>query len=234
MSTLAKFHSVMAPFLRGESTAAEVERLLGPSPSGTARLALYPLLVRRQATGLVDHFFRALAAALELDTPGAFARLRDAYLVAHPPKSWEPNENLRAFPAFVMAWHGAPLWAPEMADYAWARFVAMHADRVPGDVGLERVVFVRHYTHDVLAASRANESTTGASRTPRPAPETLVFARHAASPWRHLVTLTPSVAALFALLGASGEVLPPLPPGVTEADLALELAALRQAGILGP
>jgi hypothetical protein len=230
VSSLAKFHSVMAPFLRGESTAADVERLLGPSPSGTARLALYPLLVRRQATGLVDHFFRALAAALEVDTPGAFARLRDAYLVGHPPKSWEPNENLRAFPAFVSAWQGAPSWAAEMADYAWARFVAMHADRVSGDVGLERAVFVRHYTHDVLAASRANESTTGASRTPRPAPETLVFARHAAE--GHLVTLTPSVAALFALLGASGEVLPPLPPGVTEADLALELAALRKAGIL--
>jgi hypothetical protein len=230
VSSLAKFHSVMAPFLRGESTAADVERLLGPSPSGTARLALYPLLVRRQATGLVDHFFRALAAALELDTPGAFARLRDAYLVAHPPKSWEPNENLRAFPAFVTAWHGAPSWAREMADYAWARFVAMHADRVPGDVGLERAVFVRHYTHDVSAASRANESTTGASRTPRLAPETLVFARHAAE--GNLVTLTPSVAALFALLDASGEVLPPLPPGVTEADLALELAALRKAGIL--
>lgn len=232
MSDLAKFHAVMAPFLRGEITAADVERELGPSPSGTARLALYPRLVRRQATGLVDHFFRALAAALELETPGVFARLRDAYLLAHAPTSWEPNENLRAFPAFVTAWPEAPPWAAEMADYAWSRFVAMHADRVPGDVGLERAVFVRHYTHDVVAASRANESATGEPRAPRTAPQTLVFARHAAE--GHLVTLTPSVAALFALLGASGETLPPLPAGLAAADLPRELAALREAGILAP
>ncbi len=230
--TLAKFHAVMAPFLRGEISAAEVEQLLGPSPSGTERLALYPRLVRRQWTGTIDHFFRALARALELVAPGAFPAMRDAYLEAHPPASWEPNENLRAFTPFVKSRAGIPPWAPEMADYAWSRFLAMHADVVSGDVGLERAIFVRHYTHDVVATSLANESATGGASVPRLAPGTFVFARHVTR--GHLVTLTPSVAALFALLRAAGETLPPLPDGLFAEDLDRELVALHDAGIVAP
>jgi hypothetical protein len=231
MTDLALFHATMGPFLRGEISAEEVERRLGPSPSGTARLALYPRLVQRQARGLVDHFFRGLAAALEAASSTAFPRLRDAYLEARPPASWEPNANLAAFPAFVRDAPDVPAWAFEMADFAWARFVAIHAEHVAGEVGLERSVFVRHYSHDVVAASATNEGKgVGHRCVPPPTPRTVLFARHTTT--GRFVVVTPSVGALFALLRAAGDELPPLPPVLTSAMLDDELAALRARGLL--
>lgn len=234
MTSLARFHETMGPFLRGEISADEVERRLGPSPSGTARLALYPMLVQRQSRGLVDHFYRGLAAALEATGSASFARLRDAYLAAHPPQSWEPNANLAAFPAFVRAATDAPAWAFEMADFAWSRFLALHAEHVAGDVGLERAIFVRHYTHDVVAASTTNERRSGSApehpAIPSFGARTIVFARHATD--GHVVVVTPSLGALYALLRASGEELPPLPAGLTSAVLDEELLALRSRGLL--
>lgn len=227
MSSLARFHETMALFLRGDISAAEVEQRLGPSPSGTARLALYPRLIRRQSTGLVDHFFRSLGAALEGHQRGSFGILRDAFLAAHPPTSWEPNENLRPFAEFVRAYPRAPEWAFEIADFTWSKFLAIHAERTAGEVGLDRVVFVRHYRYDVTSDSNDPSS---ARRTPLLAPRTVVFARHPQT--GRIVFVTPSVAALFALLRASGESLPPMPPGVGPAELDRELVALRDAGIL--
>jgi len=227
MSVLVRFHEAMAPFLRGDISAAELEQRLGPSPSGTSRLALYPRLVRRQSTGLVDHFFRALAAALERHEPGSFSLLRDAFLAAYPLSSWEPNENLRPFAPFVKTYPNLPEWAFELADFTWSRFLAAHADRTTGEVGLDLAVFVRHYRYDVASAF---DEATPSTRALVLAPRTMVFARHRRT--GRLVFVTPSVAALYALLGASGEELPPLPTGIGPHDVDRELLALREAGIL--
>lgn len=220
----------MSDFVSGRVGVERVEALLGPSPSGTKRLALYPTLVRRQWNGVVDHFYRALASIANHTHPGRFARLRDGYLEAHPPAHWEPNRNVLGLPAYLEALGDVPpLWI-ELADFAVCRFKVMHADH--SDVPrLDETLFVRHYEHDVSLVSAVVEREGGASVPDvQVAPRTIVFGRHVRT--GRLVVTTPSFAALIALGRLAGESIPALPAGLTEAQVEHERGALAELGLI--
>lgn len=227
MSCLADFFAEMDPFLRGERSAEEVLARLGPSPSGVRRFALYAELVRRQRRGIIDHFYRPVAAAAEAKETGLFGRLRDAYLVQHPPAHWTPNEAARAFPGFLAE---QPVVDPQLvslADYAWARFSVMHAAHRPGDLGVEAAILVRHYDWDVATYSEAVER--GAEDVElRATPRTLLLGRHRSL--STLVVLTPSLAALIAMAVASGR-RPAIPAGLSAAMVEEEARALEARGL---
>lgn len=225
--SLAAFFAEMDPFLRGERSAEEVLARLGPSSSGVARFALYAELVRRQRRGIIDHFYRPVAAAAEAKEKGLFARLRDAYLREHPPTHWTPNEAARAFPGFLAEQEASDLQLVALADYAWARFSVMHAEHRPGELGVDDAILVRHYEWDVATYSEAVEHGTGdieLDATPR----TLLLGRHRSA--STLVVLTPSLAALIAMAVASGR-RPVLPAGLTAAVVEDEARALEARGL---
>jgi hypothetical protein len=227
VSSLATFFAEMDPFLRGERSAEEVLARLGPSSSGVQRFALYAELVRRQRRGIIDHFYRAVAAAAEAEDAGLFGRLRDAYLQLHPPAHWTPNEAARAFPGFLAAQVTASPQLVSLADYAWARFSVMHAEHRPGDLGVDEAILVRHYEWDVATYSDAVERGMGdveLGTTPR----TLLLGRHRGA--ATLVVLTPSVAALVAMAVASGR-RAAFPESLTAAMVEEEARALEARGL---
>ncbi|HSO32607.1 MAG TPA: hypothetical protein VLT33_08825 [Labilithrix sp.] len=227
MTSLATFFAEMEPFLLGQRSASDVLDRLGPSPSGADRFALYAELVQRQRRGILDHFYRPVAAAAEARERGRFGRLRDAYLCAHPPRHWTPNEAARAFPGFLSQQADVGEDLVSLADYAWARFSVMHAPHRPEDVGLDEAVLVRHYEWDVATFSEAVERRL-AGVTLRAIPRTLLLGRHRSA--STLVVLTPSLGALLALAAASGRV-PALPDGLSSAMVVEEARALVERGL---
>lgn len=230
MSSFARFHETMADFMSGRIGAERVEEILGPSPSGTRRLALYPVLVRRQWNGVFDHFYRVLAQEVERSHPGRFARLRDDYLAARPPRHWEPNRNVLGLPSHLETQPDVPTLWLELADFTVCRFEAMHADRA--DVPrMDQDLFVRHYEHDVVGMTlRADRGETSSDPATNAAPRTVVFARHVRT-GRFVVT-TPSFAALVGLGRLAGEQVPDLPRGLTEQQVEQELRALAELGLI--
>lgn len=226
--SLAAFFAEMDPFLRGERSAEDVLARLGPSSSGVARFGLYAELVRRQRRGIIDHFYRPVAAAAEAQEKGLFGRLRDAYLLQHPPTHWAPNEAARAFPAFLTEQPVVDARLVALADYAWARFSVMHAAHRPGELGVDEAILVRHYAWDVAAYSDAVEQ--GAADVALEAtPRTLLLGRHRAAS-STLVVLTPSLAALIAMAVASGR-RPALPAGLTASMVEGEARELEARGL---
>lgn len=209
MKGLVEFFAAMEPFLLGERSAEDVLAQLGPSPSGSRRFALHAELVARQRRSVIDHFYRAVAAAAA--SPALFARLRDDYLRAHPPSHWSPSEAARAFPEFLSSRDDATGPLRALADFAWVRFAAMHAPHEDGSIGLDAALFVRHYDHDVRSFSdeveRLGRTPAQLSATPR----TLLVTRHRRE--GTLVVVTPSLASLVALAAAGGSL--SLPAGLT-------------------
>ncbi len=225
--TLAAFFAEMDPFLRGERSAEDVLARLGPSSSGIGRFALYAELVRRQRGGIIDHFYRPVAAAAEAKEKGLFGRLRDAYLRQYPPTHWTPNEAARAFPGFLAEQPVVDAQLVALADYAWARFSVMHAAHRPGELGVDDAILVRHYAWDVAAYSDAVEHGTGEAALDA-TPRTLLLGRHRRA--STLVVLTPSLAALIAMAVASGR-RPALPAGLTASVVEEEARDLEARGL---
>jgi hypothetical protein len=234
---LDRFFEAMLPFLERRASVEETVRVLGPSPSGNGRLALYPELVRRQKRSLLDHFFAAVRAACEAHEPGLWERLAEEYVRELAPRHWEPNHYAEPMLAFLAARQersGAlPPAAFELADFAWVRFSAMIAAHPEGaDPAIGRALFVRHYDHDVATYALAVES--GAPR-PAPGPErvatTLLVCRSRRS--GRLEIVRPSLAGLVALRRREAPDEPPRRPrGLTEDDVAREDAALVELGAL--
>lgn len=229
MSSLSRFHETMTDFMSGRIGAERVEEILGPSPSGTQRLALYPVLVRRQWNGVFDHFYRALGKEVERSHPGRFPRLRDDYLEACPPRHWEPNRNVLGLPAHLDTQPDVPMLWIELADFAVCRFEAMHADRT--DVPrMDQDLFVRHYEHDVVGTTLRIERGEASKEPSTKTPCTVVFARHVRT--GRLVVTTPSFAALVGLGRLAGEPVPALPRGLTDLHVEQELRALAELGLI--
>lgn len=230
----AEFLETMKRFFEGDLDAAGVESRLGKSASGTARLALYGALVRRQRVGLLDHFFRAARVAAETHARGTWADLLAEYLRSHRPDHWEPNRFAAPMVAFLeqrAADGGLPSFVFELADYAWIRYAASLAPH--GDVvTLGADVVVREYDHDVATYARDVEA---AGAPPRDVPERattiLLVCRSRVS--GKLETIRPSVAALLALGEHTTRIATrALPPGITADDVEAESRALVTLGVL--
>jgi hypothetical protein len=232
MTTLADFFTEMVPFLRGETSAEAVLERLGPSPSGTARFALYAELVARQRRAVIDHFYRAVAAAATFQKGDLFAQLRDDYLRSHPPGHWSPNQAARAFPAYLAGRSDLTPELAELADYAWIRYAAMHARHEDRTVGLDEAVFVRHYESDVVTfSSELDERGAGASLLSR-TPCTLLVARHRRA--GTLVITIPSLAALVSLATMTSDAgcAPTLPASLRWDDVMAGAEELEMLGVV--
>ena len=233
-STLDEFFRTMEPFLAGSLSAEEVEDRLGKSSSGTVRLALYPVLVRRQKRALLDHFFRSVACACDTET---WERLASTFLEAHAPDHWEPNHFAGRFVAHVEAAAGSgsglPEYLVELADNAWIRHSAMIAPAATDAcAGIGSRVFVRQYANGIPEYATAAE-TGGVEAGARPAhtPCTIAICRaHGRLTTTHL-----SLAALVAL-GRRDAHDPArrLPDGLCEEDITREDDALVAMGVLPP
>lgn len=196
---MERFFGVMSGFLAGDSTAADVERTLGPSASGTARLALYQELVTRQRRDVLDALFPAVSRACREIRAGLWDELTSAFTRQHPPTHWEPNRFGAAFSDFLADRREAdaslPAYLEELADYAFVRFAVSVAVEPSDGVGLDASLFVRRYEHDVVALTRAVDSAGATASTA--APCTLIVA------WSHtshaVIELSPSLAILAAI-----------------------------------
>jgi len=222
---LDSFITEFAALLNGKKSAIEVESVLGRSPLGTARLALYATLVARQQRGVIDEFYQAVKVADANSRKPRFAKWRDDFLEEHPPWHWAPARAAENFSAYLEL-HGAGVALVELADFAWARHVVLHAPAADDASGLA----VRHYTQGVRAFTLAVERDHRARGAPQQQPETWLLGRS-----RHthsLVALTPSVAALVVLQVLEDRAWSPELPDVPRADVLAEAAALEQHGLL--
>lgn len=226
-ASLESFFAAMGALLDGTISAAQCEAQLGPSPSGTARLALYPRLVARQATGALDGLFAATRVAGLTWDAERYRALQASYLVAHPPASWSPSEVAVGFADYLDA-RGAPRDLVELADYARVCRRVLAAPARDGTAGLAVV----HYQHAVREFALAVK--TGSITEGRPAPRatTWLLGRHRET--QRLVAITPSVPALVALQVLADGAWTSGLPAVERTHVRAEAAALVRLGLLAP
>lgn len=169
-SKLQTFFDHAGPFLvRGEGSAEAVEAVLGPSPSGTARLALYATLVERQQLEALEALFPSTRRALEACERGSFRRLGTHFARAHRSASAHPGGLGPAFVAFIGRTEVEP-WAVELADSERVRYeLATSPEPIP-ERGFDPVHALRRYTHDV-------HRITEALPVPSPRGVSLLYAR---------------------------------------------------------
>lgn len=226
-ASLESFFTAMGALLDGTLSAAECEARLGASASGTARLALYPRLVARQATGALDALFAAARiAGLTWDADG-YRALQAGYLAAHPPRSWSPSEVALGFVDYLGA-HGAPKDIVELADYARTCHHVLAAPPCDGTAHLAVVQYL-HAVREFALAVKAGTLTAG---RPEPRPTTWLLGRHRDT--QRLVALTPSVPALVALQLVTDGAWTDGLLVVERAHVRAEAAALVRLGFLAP
>jgi hypothetical protein len=196
------FFSAMNAFLAGDSNAADVERALGPSASGTARLALYQTFVKRQREDVLDSLFPAVKHACHAVRANLWSEATTTFTRAHPPSDWEPNRFGKSFADFwsrrAAADPSIPSYLEELADYAYIRYAASVAIEPSDGVGLDSSLYVRRYDHDVVAFTRAiTDDVRPAPKAPSAVPRTLIVAW---SRTTHTLTeLHPSLAVMAAI-----------------------------------
>ena len=236
---LDTFFAVMGGFLDGETSAEDVERALGPSPSGTARLALYAKLVGRQRRDVLDSLFPAVRHACASVRQGLWDELTRAFVRAHPPRHWEPNRLGEPMAEFLARQHqgdsSIPGYLEELADYAYIRFAVATATPAADGVGLDRTLFVRRYEHDVVAFTRAVKGTTSAEWPSSPAASACTLIVAWSTTALGVIELHPSLATLAAIgrrLGDDRAALRADAPSENEVDRADHDLVVR--GVLGP
>lgn len=211
MTALPAFFAAMDELLGGRLDGAGVESRIGASPSGTARLALYGELVRRQRAQLLDALFPTVARAANEAQPGLWGQIQSAYTRAHPPRHWEPNAFGAALSDFLEALAARdpsiPTFLAELADLEfleWQVTVAPRTSTVPGN---DETLHVRRYEHDLLAY-RARGAAGCGTTPPAKASLTLLVCRTHTTDETFL--LHPSPAALVAIARRAGH---PVPAG---------------------
>lgn len=238
MNPMEAFFDAMTPFFEGQSTASEVEQKLGPSPSGTRRLAFYGDLVERQRLQLLRHLFPGVVALCEQHRAGLWEHLARSFTKQHPPTHWEPNAFGQPFGAFLEEQRAhtpdLPAYLEELADYYWIEHRVTVASRPDPDDGLalEHTLFVRHYRHDIrgfaLAFSRGERPAP-----PSLAPQSLMIARSRVT--ERLFVLHAAVAS-FVVLGRRLGQIPAgaVPPGLDEHTITAAEKDLVRWGLLAP
>lgn len=147
MPGLTAFFTAMVPFLRGESSADDLARELGPLPSGAKRTEVYPWLVKSDLRGALGDLFPAVRAACLHEHPDLFDRLCAAYAAESPPTHFELYRLGSSFPDFLGATARANACPPhleEIADFHYLRYRCLTAD-VPVEPAWDATIFVRRY-----------------------------------------------------------------------------------------
>jgi len=239
---LAVFFEHMKPFLERRVGVEETVRLLGPSASGDARLALYPELVRRQKRGILDHFFASARAVCVAHHPQLWDNLAEAYILEVAPDHWEPNHYAKRMYSFLEARQQTKTPVPaavlELVDFAWIRYAAMLAAHPTGFAAsgsaLGQALFVRSYSHEIPNFALAVEGGDRAvGSRPEPASCTVLICRSRHT--QRLEIVRPSLAALLALRRRDAPEAPlSLAPGISYSDVVREDQALVDLGVLAP
>jgi hypothetical protein len=145
-TALDAYFASMRSLLRGDSRPRDL------APWGQEDgLALYAWMVEVDRTGLLADQFPELRAACNATAPESFRTLARAYLRAYPPTHWDTVEIGRELETFLAEDPSYPACFRELADLAWTRRAAALSPRPLGEVVLNETIFVRLYTHDVLA-----------------------------------------------------------------------------------
>jgi hypothetical protein len=187
---LDDFFAHMAGLLTGARTVEQCQAVLGASPSGSERFAVYVELVDRQFRGAIESFFRAALTACRTWDNNACAKIVDDFVAAHRPQTWSPIAAALPLAEFFQR-NGAPQDVNELADFACTRHAVQTAP--PGVEGIA----IRSYAHDVSEFVRAVDEGRDAQGRPAAKPTTIVLGRHRET--SALVLLHPSLATLVAL-----------------------------------
>lgn len=233
-SKLALFFTSVVPFLRGEGSADGLLAALGPSPSGRARVELYPWLVQGSLDRILDDLFPALRAACELIRPGLFRDLQREYAAAQPPRHFELYRWGEGLSDFVAEWarrEALPGHLEEVADFHYTRYRLLTADVAPHEQRLDETLHVRQYAFETPAF--VVEAERGVARAaPAAVPKVYVLYRslHDGTA-RWLVPTTPMLLAVtrFARPGAAPAA---LTAEVGDHDLERAQTTLRERGVL--
>jgi hypothetical protein len=214
VSTIADFHREIARLLRTHPRAS----LEGPLRDAS----MYVELVFRQREDALRNSFPTLKRAWEA-LGYSFRDLVFSYCKAHPPTSLDPNRIGDRLSQYLIDCRrqnaSLPTYLEELADFETLQYHVQLED-FTGGMDLERILFVRHYSWNLLAMARANEPW----KAPEPQPTTIIVCRS-----RHTDKRLEFVASAFDVMAIARrdgmEV--GTDPRVAEAD-----AALVHAGVL--
>jgi hypothetical protein len=152
---LDSFFTAASEYARGRLSAAAMQDKLGPSKTGTQRLALYPQLVKGDNRVSLNRMYQAAQKAVDRHKLGLWDVWLDEYQAKHTTSDWRIRLLAADFFEFVKAKRAAdphiPAYVEEICDLSYTRAVAMAADPIAGDDVIDKTVFVRHYTHAVTA-----------------------------------------------------------------------------------
>jgi hypothetical protein len=229
---LRLFFDELAPMLASMRSAREVELVLGPCPSGTAALAFYAELVRRNLDKILRDVFPQTRALVMRDAPGRWPELARAYAIDHPPTGAVPNRFAAALPRWLASRGSDEARWAEIADFEWLRVAAHHAvDGEPDDDGFDRRLFIRQYTFDVPAwiAAHANDPATP---LPAAAPTIAIIFRHFST--GRVGVHRPTAAGLAAIATRACRPLPSPLDEIEPDTIARAQQALVACGVLVP
>jgi hypothetical protein len=204
--SLDAFFAGIAPLLRGECTASELEDKIGPSPSGSQNLAFYSTLVARNYAKILREVFTSVREAANRSDGRLWARLVGEYSSRTRVVHHDPNEFGREFPEWLCARRETrPKQSPlleELADYQWIRHLARHAPDSRG-LGMDERLFIRHYTFPVPRIAARLWKGAEADLEQRQPTTVLLYREAEASGLRYLVPTMPQLGVLIELATGS-------------------------------
>lgn len=243
MSTqVERSYAALAPFLFGEHDVATLEAELGASPSGSANLDFYRVLVARNLNKILSELFPLIRALMQREHPQLWPKLIQDFARAHPSEARDPNRLGLHLPEYLSTRRArrseySALYE-ELADYQMCRYLAASApEPTPGEDGFEERVFIRGYTHPVpeIVAALGRDP---AAQLPEPRPVTLLVYRSLHPPRRiafaGLRTHTPDLEEVAAIAKRQGLTLAGPLAQVDAEGLARGLARLVERGVLAP
>ena len=172
--SLDTFFTTIGPFLTGDSDVAALERTFGPLPSGADDYRFYQHLLEYDHQRDLALLYPATRAAV--DRAGVnWWSLCAEFFRACPPRGYSVPHLGEGFADWLTTRRHPQLPAgiDALTDLTWTRFLARTASD-GDDVGLNRRLFIRHYTTDPVAARRAAHD---GSEWPAPKPTTWLVYR---------------------------------------------------------
>jgi hypothetical protein len=200
LPSLDAFFTAATEYARGRLSPEAFADKVGPSKSGTKRLALYPHLVKGDNRYLLNKMYQAPQKAVDRYKLGLWDQWLDEYQAKFATRDWRVRLLGEDLFEFVRAKRAAdphiPAYVEELCDLSWTRAAAMASPVPEGDDVMDKSVFVRHYTHNVTAFHIAvwDEIDTGLPE-PKPTLTIIYLSRHTMRPrFFH-----PNIPALLAL-----------------------------------
>jgi hypothetical protein len=213
-ASLRRFYVEIAPLLSGAIDGAELERRLGPSPSGADQLDFYRILLGRNVDRILRELFPTVHGLVEREQPGTWSALVRDYAGYARERSAgplrDPNRYGLGFSDFLAERRTADPSCPrvleQLADWHMCRYLAAVApdQPEPGEDpdGFEQRVFVRGYSHPIPSFVRALARDKHAT-IPEPRATTVLIYRSEREP-RPVRAHAPTLAQLGALARRQG------------------------------